>query len=265
MIWLKMKNTSFLITAALLCASPLVAQEVEATVEPPVPASSELAQKAAKALVGSKWKSKFDIATTSEMGDSSMSFDIRLQDLTHFAIGAKISSEDPFEGEIVQEFTLMCDGEFLYANSDNMAEMTGGMMNGPIKVEVAVLLQMLGQEEAPSSDFFEGMVDEMLGEIPLKEEGSTDKLRRYTAASDEDGTMTACFYADSFLLASIEGARSEGDTFTLTASDSAIVEEFEEGTFTFVPAEGVVVTDITAMLQMQMGGPPAPADEDLEF
>ncbi|MDP6963655.1 MAG: hypothetical protein QGF46_05760 [Planctomycetota bacterium] len=262
-----MKNISFLLTAALICAAPLSAQEVveEATVaEAP---SSELAQKATKALVGSQWKSKFEVVATSEMGDSKMNlnFDVKMQDLTHFAINAKITSEDPFEGDVTQEFALMCDGEFLYVNSDNMAEMTGGMMSGPVKVELAVIMQMLGQEELPNSEFFAEMVDGLLNEIPLQEEGSTETLRRYTASSEEDGSMTACFYADTFMLASIEGSDPSGNTFNVTASDSAIVEEFEEGSFTFVPAEGVVVTDMTAMLQMQMGGAPAPADEDLEF
>ncbi|MBC8369862.1 MAG: hypothetical protein H8E25_07675 [Planctomycetes bacterium] len=259
-----MKHTSFLITAALLCVAPLAAQEADATASEAQSSSSELSKKASAALVGNQWKSKFTIALNSEDATANIVVDIKMQDLTHFAIDASIASEDPFEGEVTQEFTIMCDGDFLYFNSDNMAEMSGGMMNGPVKVGVKAVMDMMGLEELPTSEYFSEMLDGLLGEIPLTENGSTEKLRRFSVSDEEKGSIVACFYADTFLPASVEGNK-EGSDFTLTASDSAIVEEFAEGAFTFVPGEGVVVTDMTAMIQMQMGGPPAPADDDLEF
>jgi hypothetical protein len=49
---------------------------------------------------------------------------------------------------------------------------------------------------------------------------------------------------------------------SITAKDTAIVEEFEEGHFTFSGE----AQDVTAMLAMMSGGGgAAPADEDLEF
>lgn len=274
MILLNMKNTSFLLTAALLCAAPLAAQEVEETVveeivvEETQSLSSELAQKATSALVNSQWQSKFAINIAEGDGEdgseTSIKLDIRLQDITHFAIEASVTAEDPFEGEVVQNFTIMCDGDFLYLNSPSLAEMSGGMINGPVKVEVKALMAMAGLEELPTSDFFANMVDGLLGAIPLEENGSTEALRRYTVSAEEEGSVVACFYADTFLPASVEASK-DGQTVTVTASESSLVEEFAEGAFTFVPEEGVVVTDMTAMIQMQMGGPPAPADDDLEF
>ncbi|MFT7516956.1 MAG: outer membrane lipoprotein-sorting protein [Myxococcota bacterium] len=263
-----MKNTSFLLIAALFCAAPLAAQEVEETaVAETQSAASELAQKATSALINSQWQSKFAIAMTAdgdEEASTNITIDIRLQDVTHFAIEAAVTAEDPFEGEVTQNFTIMCDGEFVYVNSPSLSEMSGGMINGPIKVQVKALMAIAGLDELPTSDFFASMVDGLLSEIPLTENGSTEALRRYSVSHEEEGSIVACFYGDTFLPASMEMA-SDGQIMTVTASDSSLVEEFAEGAFTFVPADGVVVTDMTAMIQMQMGGPPAPADDDLEF
>jgi outer membrane lipoprotein-sorting protein len=101
--------------------------------------------------------------------------------------------------------------------------------------------------------------------MPLVEEGSTDKIRRYTASSDEEGeegTMTVCFDAATFFLSSIEAVDGDGSKMSITATDTVIVEEFAEGHFTFSGE----AQDVTAMLGMMGGGgPAAPADDDLEF
>jgi hypothetical protein len=60
--------------------------------------------------------------------------------------------------------------------------------------------------------------------------------------------------------------KGEDGSGTVTASDTGKVKEWPEGTFTFTAAEGVVVTDLTSMLQMQMGPMGgAEEEEDLEF
>jgi hypothetical protein len=262
-----MNNTSFLITAALLCAAPLTAQtreeaEVAPTVEQPSAASSELIEKATMALMGSQWKSTFKVVAEQPEGEATITLNMSMQDITHFSASVTMTAEDPFEGEVTQNHTIMCDGEFLYADIDGVAEMTQGMFNGPVKIELSALLGMLDMEEAPAAEDMAPMFAGLIGAMPLAEEGSTDKIRRYTASSDEEGTMTVCFDAATFFLSSIEAIDAEGAKMSITATDTAIVEEFEEGHFTFSGE----AQDVTAMLAMMGGGgPPAPADEDLEF
>jgi len=261
-----MKNTSFLITAALLCAAPLTAQETEVTTEAPVveesAASSELIEKATMALMGSQWKSTFEVVAEQPEGESTITLNMSMQDLTHFSASVTMTAEDPFEGEVTQNHTIMCDGEFLYADIDGIAEMSQGMFSGPVKIELPALLGMLGMEEAPAAEDMAEMVAGMIGTMPLVEEGSTEKIRRYTAASDEEGSMTVCFDAVTFFLSSVEAVNTDGSKMSITAKDTAIVEEFEEGHFTFSGE----AQDVTAMLAMMGGGGgAAPADEDLEF
>jgi hypothetical protein len=259
----EMKNISFLITAALLCVAPLAAQEVEVPVTETVSPSSELAEKFTNALLGSQWKSSLEVVAESPEGGVTISFDISMQDITHFSIAATMTSEDPFEGETVQNHKIMCDGEFLYADIEGVAELSQGMINGPIKVKLSEILKMAGVEELPTAEMIAPMVAGLLGAVPLAEEGSTDELRRYAASSEEEGSMTVCFHASTFLLASAEGKRPTGEMFTITTKDTAVVEEFAEGTFVYDKE----AQDITAMLQMMSGGPGAgaPADDDLEF
>ena len=265
-----MKNTPFLITAALLCAAPLTAQELETSppppkVEQPSAGNSELIEKATMALLGSQWKSTFEIV--SEIGEESgatatISLSMSMQDITHFSASITMTAEDPFEGEVKQNHTIMCDGEFLYADIDGVADMTQGMFSGPVKIELAALLGMLDMEEAPAAEDMAPMFAGMIGAIPLAEEGSTDKIRRYTTSSDEEGTVTICFDAATFFLSSVEAVDEEGAKMSITAQDTEIVEEFEEGHFTFSGE----AQDVTAMLAMMSGGgSAAPADDDLEF
>ena len=262
-----MKNTPFLITAALFCAAPLTAQELEApaeapTVEQPSAASSELIEKATMALMGSQWKSTFEVVAEQPGGEATITLSISMQDITHFSASVTVTAEDPFEGEVKQNHTIMCDGEFLYADIDGVAEMSGGMFNGPVKIELPALLGMLGMEEAPAAEDMAPIFALMLGAIPLAEEGSTDKIRRYTSSSPEEGTMTICFDAATFFLSSVEAVDAEGAIMSITAQDTEIVEEFEEGHFTF-SGEAQNVTEMLAM--MSGGGNTPPADDDLEF
>jgi hypothetical protein len=262
----EMKNTSFLITAALLCAAPLTAQETEVTTEAPVveqsTAPSELIEKATMALMGSQWTSTFEVVAEQPEGESTITLNMSMQDLTHFSAAITMTAEDPFEGEVTQNHTIMCDGEFLYADIDGIAEMSQGMFNGPVKIELPALLGMMDMEEAPTAEDMMPMIAGMIGTMPLAEEGSTEKIRRYTATSDEEGSMTVCFDAVTFFLSSVEAVNADGSKMSITAKDTAIVEEFEEGHFTF----NGEAQDVTAMLAMMSGGGgAAPADEDLEF
>ena len=262
----EMKNTSFLITAALLCAAPLTAQETEVTTEAPVveqsTAPSELIEKATMALMGSQWTSTFEVVAEQPEGESTITLNMSMQDLTHFSAAITMTAEDPFEGEVTQNHTIMCDGEFLYADIDGIAEMSQGMFNGPVKIELPALLGMMDMEEAPAAEDIMPMIAGMIGTMPLAEEGSTEKIRRYTATSDEEGSMTVCFDAVTFFLSSVEAVNADGSKMSITAKDTAIVEEFEEGHFTF----NGEAQDVTAMLAMMGGGGgAAPADEDLEF
>ena len=263
----EMKNTSFLITAALLCAAPLTAQEIEVTIEAPVveqsAASSELIEKATMALMGSQWTSTFEVVAEQPEGESTITLNMSMQDLTHFSAAITMTAEDPFEGEVTQNHTIMCDGEFLYADIDGIAEMSQGMFNGPVKIELPALLGMMDMEEAPTAEDMMPMIAGMIGTMPLAEEGSTEKIRRYTMAADEDlESMTICFDAVTFFLSSVEAVNADGLKMSITAKDTAMVEEFEEGHFTFSGE----AQDVTAMLAMMSGGGgAAPADEDLEF
>ncbi len=262
----EMKNTSFLITAALLCAAPLTAQGTEDVTEAPVTeqsaASSELIEKATMALMGSQWKSTFEVVAEQPEGESTITLNMSMQDLTHFSAAITMTAEDPFEGEVTQNHTIMCDGEFLYADIDGIAEMSQGMFNGPVKIELPALLGMMGMEEAPTVEDMMPMIAGMIGTMPLAEEGSTEKIRRYTATSDEEGSMTVCFDAVTFFLSSVEAVNTDGSKMSITAKDTAMVEEFEEGHFTFSGE----AQDVTAMLAMMSGGGgAAPADADLEF
>ncbi len=74
------------------------------------------------------------------------------------------------------------------------------------------------------------------------------------------------FNSKNWLLDNAE-VNSEGMKTVVKASDSSKVKEWPEGTFTFKPAEGVVVTDVTSMLQGMMGGLPGTSEteENLEF
>lgn len=263
----EMKNTSFLITAALLCAAPLTAQGMKDVTEAPVTeqsaASSELIEKATMALMGSQWTSTFEVVAEQPEGESTITLNMSMQDLTHFSAAITMTAEDPFEGEVTQNHTIMCDGEFLYADIDGIAEMSQGMFSGPVKIELPALLGMMDMEEAPTAEDMQPMIAGMIGLMPLVEEGSTEKVRRYTMAADEDlESMTICFDAVTFFLSSVEAVNADGSKMSITAKDTAMVEEFEEGHFTFSGE----AQDVTAMLAMMSGGGgAAPADEDLEF
>lgn len=234
----------------------------EAPVTEQSAASSELIEKATMALMGSQWTSTFEVVAEQPEGESTITLNMSMQDLTHFSAAITMTAEDPFEGEVTQNHTIMCDGEFLYADIDGIAEMSQGMFNGPVKIELPALLGMMGMEEAPTVEDMMPMIAGMIGTMPLAEEGSTEKIRRYTATSDEEGSMTVCFDAVTFFLSSVEAVNTDGSKMSITAKDTAMVEEFEEGHFTFSGE----AQDVTAMLAMMSGGGgAAPADEDLEF
>jgi outer membrane lipoprotein-sorting protein len=108
------------------------------------------------------------------------------------------------------------------------------------------------------------MVADGIKSLGLKEEGSAEGQRRFVMEK-EGNKGSVIFDAETWFLISGEMNSEEGRG-TVTASDTAKVKEWPEGTFTFTAAEGVVVTDLTSMLEMQMGAMGGQEEEeDLEF
>lgn len=289
-----MKNSLFLISAFLFLFSPMAtAQEEMGGVVAPdegaavatgevSPLVKELSEKVAKAFLGNKWQGKMNFTMTDEMGgDTNLKVAAKFQDMSHFAFDITMMMEDPFEGEVEQTFNLMSDGEWLYLNSPDIAQLSGGMANGPIKVNIKLVMQMMGAESEgmPSSEelvpMLSAVMSEMLGAaeaegMSLAEKDSTEELRRYEAsmeAGGEKASMVACFCSKSFMPMSIEMTQGDGESsaFKMETTEMKMVEEFSADTFVFTVPEGVVVTDLTPMLQMSMQGAMAPAEEDLEF
>lgn len=253
---------------ALAPALSLHAQEAEAAAPAPAldPAVQALVDNLST-IVESSWKSDFAIqAKEGENVVMDMSLSVQFKDLKHFAFDLSFTTKDEFEGEIKMAMSVVADGSYIYVNSEDMAAMTQGMMSGPVKVELGVLEGMLGAEagvDVEDGSALKQMMVEGLKELGLKEEGSTEGKRRYVFSGD-DGSGELIFNAKTWFLETGE-MKSEEGVMTITGSNSGKVKEWPEGTFTFKAAEGVVVTDLTPMLQMGMGPPPGADEEDLEF
>ena len=89
------------------------------------PLVKELSEKVAKAFLGNKWQGKMNFTMTDEMGgDTNLKVAAKFQDMSHFAFDITMMMEDPFEGEVEQTFNLMSDGEWLYLNSPDIAQLS---------------------------------------------------------------------------------------------------------------------------------------------
>lgn len=263
-------------TVALATTVPAFAQMTEAEATPVVqnPALEEVLANVPK-LMNKHWQTTMNIAIQEgEEAGPKVKVGVKFMDRNHFALDLNLDIPDEFEAQKM-EFHVIADGTYLYLNSPNMAEVSGGMAQGPVKVELATIWKMV-EMSTPSGAMKEGevntdalanMVREAASQLTFKEDGSTEGLKRY-AISAEDVTGHIAFSADTWLPRAMEmsGPNGEG-SMKMTATDSKLVESFPEGTFAFTPAEGVTVMDLTPMLQMQLNqmGGGMEEEEDLEF
>ncbi len=251
---------------ALAAVAPMTAQEAETEAVAVNPAVQAVV-KHVSTLLDSSWKSTFAIeAFEGEKKAMDMTFAVKFMDLKHFRMEIVMNTEDEFEGTVKQTFTVVNDGSYLYLDSPDMAKLSGGMMSGPVKVEWGLLEKMIAAEsgvDINDGGALKGMLSEAISGLNLKEDGSAEGKRRFVI-KEEGASGFMIFDAETWFLESAEIKAEEGHT-KITTSDTGKVKEWPEGTFTFTPAEGVVVTDLTSMLQMQMGPMDAGDEEDLEF
>lgn len=267
------KKTILFASIAGACMAPLAAQE--AAQETEAPAASNPALEAVlehvPAILDKKWKSTFSVqGFEGENQMMDMTAAVKFQDKKHFAVDMNLTTQDESEGETKMEFAIIADGTYLYLNSPNMAELSQGMMAGPVKVELALFEKMMGSQMggmAPAGGFdkegISKMIKENLGDFTFKEEGSGEGLRRFVLGKDEVSGFIA-FEKEHWFLSSAEIVMGTEGKAVINTSDNAVVESFPEGTFVFTAAEGETVMDLTPMLQMQMPQDEA-AEEDLEF
>ncbi len=262
-------------TVALATTVPAFAQEAEAEATPVQnPALEEVLANVPK-LMNKHWQTTMNIdVQEGEEAGPKVKVGVKFMDKNHFALDLNLDIPDEFEAQKM-EFHVIADGTYLYLNSPNMAEVSGGMAQGPVKVELATIWKMVElstpsgamKEGEMNTDALAGMVREAASQFTFKEEGSTEANKRYIM-SNEDVSGHIVFAKDTWLPRSMEmsGPNGEG-SMKMSSSDSKIVESFPEGTFAFTPAEGVTVMDLTPMLQMQLNqmGGGAEEEEDLEF
>lgn len=258
---------------ALAAAAPLTAQEAEtqapAAVTPAaVSPAIQAVVKNVSSLLDSSWKSTFAIqAFEGEKSVMAANVAVKFMDTKHFRLDVNLTTEDEFEGSVEQTFTVVADGTFIYIDTPDMAKMTGGMMSGPVKVELAFAEKAIASQggiDINDGSALKGMLAEGITSLGLKEDGGAEGQRRFVMEKD-GATGSIIFDAKTWFLVSAE-MKGEDGSGTVTASDTGKMKEWPEGTFSFAAAEGVVVTDLTSMLQMQMGAMGgAEEEEDLEF
>jgi hypothetical protein len=267
------KKTFLFASIAGACMAPLAAQE--AAQETEAPAASNPALEAVlehvPTILDKKWKSTFHVqGFEGENQMMDMTAAVKFQDKKHFAIDLNLTTQDEFEGDMTMTFSVMADGTYIYINSPNMAEVSQGMMSGPVKVELALFEKMMGSQmggmagaEGFDKDAIAKALKEQLGEFTFKEEGSGEGLRRFVMAKDEvTGHMS--FEKEHWFLSSAEIVMGTEGKAVINTSENAVVEAFPEGTFTFTAAIGETVMDLTPMIQMSMPQEEV-AEEDLEF
>ncbi len=273
------KNLILPVSVAAALLAPLSAQDQPATEAPVAEAATNPALNAilehVPAILDHSWKSTFHIqAFEGETPKMEMTAAVQYQDTKHFSVDIQMSAEDEFGEQKDMSFLILSDGAFLYLNSPNMAEMSQGMANGPIKVDLATLTKLmqmqLGGGMNPSGGEFnaeamKGFLNGALEGYTFKEDGSGEGLRRYTLSGEGVEGFIA-FEKEHWFLSGLEMKFDEGKAVVDT-SDNAVVESFPEGTFTFTVAEGETVMDLTPMLQMSLANAPGAeeAEDDLEF
>jgi hypothetical protein len=265
-------KTLLLGAAAIGFAAPAFAQEPEAEAPVQNSALEEVLANVPK-LLNKHWQANWDIeASMGEEAGPKVKINVKYMDKNHFSLDLNVVIPDEFE-EQSMSFSAIADGTYLFLNSPNMAEVSGGMAQGPIKVELATLWKMVAMgtdgmmsEGGVSEDALAGMVRAAANQFTFVEEGSTEGIKRFVIGNEEM-TGNVSFYAESWLPKAMEiTAKGEMGGMTMTTSDSKIVESFPEGTFAFTPDEGGTVMDLTPMLQMQLNQMGGGADEeDLEF
>lgn len=267
------KKTILFASIAGACMAPLAAQE--AAQETEAPAASNPALEAVlehvPAILDKKWKSTFHVqGFEGETQSMDMTAALQYQDKKHFALDMSMTMQDEFEGEQKMSFTVIADGTYIYVTSPNMAELSGGMMAGPVKVELALFEKMMGSQmggmagaEGFDKEAIAKGLKEQLGDFTFKEEGSGEGVRRFVMAKDEVSGFISFDKEHWFLHAAEISMGTEGKAI-INTSDNAVVESFPEGTFTFTAAEGETVMDLTPMIQMSMPQEET-AEEDLEF
>lgn len=253
---------------ALAGAAPLSAQDAAPEAAPANKATQAIVKNVPK-ILDSSFQTTFaiEIFNAEEKKEQAMNFKVKFQDMKHWAIDISVTAEDEFEGEVTQTFTALADGSYLYVDSPDMGTMSGGMLNGPAKLELAFVEKMMKSElgfDLNDGAAVKTKMSEALGQLSFKEEGSTEGNRRFLI-DQEPVTGFMVFNAENWFLDNAE-VNAEGMKTVIKASDSAKVKEWKEGTFQFKAAEGVVVTDVTSMLQGMMGGMGGDeTEEDLEF
>ena len=269
------KHITLTAAASLALLAPSFAQEAAAPVAP-AEQEQELAPglkqllKNVPDILDKKWKGA--MVVTGEEAESGNTFKVDLnvhyQDLKHFKADVKINAvEKAMDMEMNLDLSILCDGEFVYVDGTGLEEM-GMPFPMPVKVKMDVLQQamLMGVqaqegEDANLKDLVREGMKEMFGELNVKEEGSTEDTKRYVM-ENEDGKGHVVFNAKSWIPQEMK-VEAEGNVITMKTTSSGLVEEFPEGTFKFTVPEGKTVTDLTAMLQMQL--PQEGGDEDLEF
>lgn len=269
------KKTILFASVSVALLSPLSAQESLTPLEAPAPASNpalDAILEHVPAILDLSWKSTFSASVhEGETQSMALTAGVQFQDRKHFFLNLGMTVQDDFEGEKEMQFTVLADGTFIYLESPSMAELSGGMASGPVKVELALFEEMMSSqmggapaEEGMDKNAIKEMVSGALEGFTFKEEGSGEGLRRFTLVGEEGNGMIA-FEKEHWFLSSMEMSFGEGKA-VVNATDSAIVEEFPAGTFTFTVAEGQTVMDLTPMIRMSMPQDQAGvADDDLEF
>jgi hypothetical protein len=278
-----LKNFIFAATAAAALTLPTYAQEVEETAAPAIQEpSAEMVLagplkeilKNVPLLMDQQWKSNMTFnMDMGENGKAKITVGLLSQDMKHFVADINFdieTGEETGQGPMKGTAKLLADGEFLYLDGDMPAEMTQGLPL-PVKIQMSLFDSMIaqaggGEAEDEKKDLKstvrEGLTG-ALGGATFEEEGTTETNRRYVFSSEEAaGWIT--FGTKIWLPSGLE-VKGDGNSVTMTSTGNAHVEEFAKGAFTFTVAEGKSVMDMTPMLQGMFGGPPAAAEEDLEF
>lgn len=267
----------------LLVLPALVALGLPAFAQDPAPATpaapklDPLVQKVIEnlpKLKDHKWEGTHTLNVTSPDGGMSASLAITWQDLKHFKVNLNVKSTPGQEaldaGVPAQDITanLFADGTYLWAISPAIGEMMGGMEG--VKIELAVIEKMIpmamaqmGGGMAPSPEGMAEMIAGMAGQMTMKEEGSTEALKRLVFEG-QGWKGDAQFDAKTwFPMSIVAGSEEMKASMQFKTTAFGLKEAFAADTFTAKGIDASKVMDLTGMLQAQLGG--GGGEEDLEF
>ncbi len=263
--------------AVALLALPIHAQDpAAAPVAKPVdPIVAKLSESLPK-ILDCKWEGNhsFSAAKASE-GTITGTLNVTFQDKKHFKLGFDVKMK-PGEtaaaaGEAEQNFTgnMFADGTHLWFISAIVTEQTG--MDG-IKVELAVieemipamLSQMTGGGMSGEARDIPTMIQGAVEGYTLKEEGSTEALRRIVFEG-EGWKGFGQFDAKCWFPMAVQvGSEAEGAQIHFTTSAFNLKDAFAEGTFAATGVDATKVMDMTGMIRASMPASGGGGD-DLEF